>query len=155
MTRNVAAGLLMCRKTPEALSFLLVHPGGPYFRNKEAGVWTIPKGLPEAGEDLAETARREFFEETGIRPIPPFHDLGTVKQKSGKVVYAWAFLGAWDPVTGITCNEFTIEWPPRSGKRTSFPEVDKAEWMDFETAKKSILPEQIAFLERAAEIFKG
>jgi predicted NUDIX family NTP pyrophosphohydrolase len=155
MTRNVAAGLLMCRKTREALNFFLVHPGGPYFRNKEVAVWTIPKGLPEAGEDLAETARREFFEETGIKPIPPFHDLGTVKQKSGKVVYAWAFLGAWDPVTGITCNEFTIEWPARSGKRMSFPEVDKAEWMDFKTAKKSILPEQIAFLERAAEIFKG
>lgn len=153
MTQTVAAGLLMCRKSPGPLAFFLVHPGGPYFRKKDAGVWTIPKGLPEAGESLLETAQREFIEETGIDPIPPFHDLGVIKQKSGKVVRAWAFLGSWDPDAGITCNQFTLEWPPRSGRQMSFPEVDKAAWMDLETARTFILAQQIPFLERALKIF--
>ena len=143
----------MCEKSQCELAFFLVHPGGPYFRKKEVGVWTIPKGLPEPGEDLTDTAQREFFEETGIKPTPPFHNLGTITQKSGKVVHAWAFLGSWIPATGITCNEFTMEWPPRSGKRVSFPEVDKAAWMNLETAQKSILPEQVPFLERAQKAF--
>ena len=153
MTSNVAAGLLMCDTRDGEIAFFLVHPGGPYFRNKDVGVWTIPKGLPESGEDLLETAQREFFEETGIKPTQPFHELGTIKQKSGKVVHAWAFHGSWNPASGITCNEFTIEWPPRSGKQASFPEVDKAAWMNFETAKKSILAEQFPFLERAQKFF--
>lgn len=152
MTQNVAAGLLMCRKGQDLLTFLLVHPGGPYFRNKDAGVWTIPKGIPEEGESLMEAAQREFREETGIEPTPPFYDLGNIKQKSGKLVQAWAFLGAWDPATGITCNQFTLEWPPRSGKQMSFPEVDKAAWMDLETAKKFMLAQQIPLLERAMKL---
>ena len=135
--------------------YFLVHPGGPYFKNKEVGTWTIPKGLPEGNEALEETARREFLEETGIIPHPPFHDLGSVKQKSGKVVRAWAFLGSWNPAAGIVCNEFTLEWPPRSGKLLNFPEVDKAAWMDFDTAIKAIIPAQVPLLERAQAIFKS
>ena len=101
-----------------------------------------------------QTAHREFLEETGITPTPPFHELGIVRQKGGKLVHAWAFQGDWDPATGITCNEFIIEWPPRSGKRRAFPEVDKAAWMNFEDARTAIIGEQAPFLERASEIFR-
>jgi predicted NUDIX family NTP pyrophosphohydrolase len=153
MTRNLAAGLLMCRAFNNILQYFLVHPGGPYFKNKDLGIWSIPKGIPEEGEDLSETARREFFEETGIKPAPPYFDIGTVKQKGGKVVHAWAFAGTWDPETGITCNNFSLEWPPRSGKKVEFPEVDKARWMDHTEATTLIIPEQILFLERARNIF--
>ena len=154
MTRNLAAGLLMCRKSKGVLDFFLVRPGGPYFRNKKTGIWTIPKGLPESGEELMQTARREFLEETGITPTPPFHELGTVRQKGGKLVHAWAFRGDWDPATGIICNEFTIEWPPRSGTQRAFPEVDKAAWMNFEEARAAIIAEQVPFLEKAREVFE-
>ena len=93
MKQNIAAGLLMCRISGGVLQYFLAHPGGPFFINRDAGVWTIPKGIPEKDEELLETARREFLEETGITPSPPFHYLGTVKQKGGKVVEAWTFLG--------------------------------------------------------------
>ena len=149
MTRNLAAGLLMWRKTASFLEFFLVHPGGPYFKSKTAGIWTIPKGIPEQGEQLIDTARREFIEETGIEPTPPFYDLGTIRQKGGKVVQAWSFAGSWDPETGIKCNTFALEWPPRSGKTVDFPEIDKAMWMDYELAKRLIIAEQIPFLDRA------
>lgn len=128
--------------------YFLVHPGGPYFVKKDVGFWSIPKGLPERGEDLLQTACREFFEETGIQPSPPYHPLGTVRQKAGKVVHAWAFNGAWEPSSGITCNDFTIEWPPRSGKAATFQEVDKAAWMNFDQAMKMINTEQRPFIQR-------
>lgn len=154
MTRNLAAGLLMCRENGGVHEFFLVHPGGPFFKKKASGCWTIPKGMPEPGEQLIDTARREFMEETGIQPTPPFHDLGMVKQKGGKVVQAWSFSGSWDPATGITCNTFALEWPLQSGKMVEFPEVDKASWMDYELASRLIIAEQIPFLERALDIFK-
>lgn len=153
MNQNLAAGLLMCRFSEGVLQYFLVHPGGPYYAKKDAGVWTIPKGLPEDSEELIDTARREFFEETGIGSSPPFHNIGTVKQKGGKVVHAWTFLGNWDPETGITCNNFSLEWPPRSGKMVEFPEMDKAKWMDHEEATTMINPAQIPFLDRAKEIY--
>ena len=154
MTKNLAAGLLMCRLSNDLLEYFLVHPGGPYFKNKNAGAWSIPKGIPEEGETLIQTAQREFFEETGITPEPPFYPLGMVKQKGGKVVHAWAFFGTWDPVTGITCNNFTLEWPPKSKKMVEFPEVDKASWMGYADAISMIIPEQIPFLDQAKEILK-
>ncbi len=155
MPSNVSAGLLMCRFNDNQLQFFLVHPGGPFFQNKNKGVWSIPKGIPEEGEDLFVTAQREFREETGLHPAPPFHPLGQIKQKSGKIVHAWAFIGGWNPQDGTTSNYFEIEWPPRSGKRQRFPEQDKAEWMTLEKAKVYINPQQAPFLERALEIFDG
>lgn len=143
--------MLMYRSTLSALEFFLVHPGGPFFKNLDLGYWTIPKGVPDPGEDLADTALREFTEETGITPTPPFLDIGSIKQKGGKVVKAWAFEGDWDPEAGIKCNEFILEWPPRSGKMVKFPEVDRAVWMRYEEAKEAIIKEQIPFLERILE----
>lgn len=149
MKPNLAAGLLMCRISEGIPEYFLVHPGGPFFKNKDAGVWSIPKGIPEEGEVFLDTAQREFFEETGIKPAPPFREIGSVKQKGGKVIHAWTFLGTWDPQTGIKCNTFPLEWPPRSGKMVSFPEVDRARWMDYAEAVRMINPAQIPFLERA------
>jgi predicted NUDIX family NTP pyrophosphohydrolase len=148
MAANISAGLLMYRNVQEP-EFFLVHPGGPFFKTKELGVWSIPKGLPDGSEDLLATAQREFKEETGLTPVPPYHPLGTIKQKGGKIVHAWAFAGEWDPVRGITCNSFKIEWPPRSGRFQEFPEQDKAAWMNLEQARSHIIPEQIPFLEQA------
>jgi predicted NUDIX family NTP pyrophosphohydrolase len=145
----------MCRLVGENLEFFLVHPGGPYFSNKDAGAWSIPKGLREGDEDLLSTGQREFMEETGIRPAAPFHELGTVKQKGGKVVHAWAFIGSWDPATGIVCNSFSLEWPPRSGRKVDFPEVDKAEWFTYEQAIRKIIQEQIPFINRAKALFES
>lgn len=153
MAAHISAGLLMCRKTNE-LEFFLVHPGGPFFKNKDLGTWSIPKGLPNDNEELLQTAQREFHEETGLSSHPPFEPLGSVQQKAGKIVHAWGFLGEWDPATGITCNTFKLEWPPRSGKFQEFPEQDKAEWMNYERAIKYINPAQIPLLERARDLFK-
>jgi predicted NUDIX family NTP pyrophosphohydrolase len=150
----LAAGLLMCKWENGDLLYFLVHPGGPFYANKDAGVWSIPKGLPEGSEDLLVTAQREFKEETGIEPVAPFFSLGSIKQKRGKVVHAWAFMGNWDPATGIICNNFTLEWPPRSGKIREFPEQDRAAWMSFDQASAAIIAEQIPLLERAKELFQ-
>lgn len=143
-----SAGLLMCRITTE-VEYFLVHPGGPFFKNKDLGVWSIPKGLPNANEELLDTAMREFQEETGITPLPPFRSLGSIQQKGGKIVHCWSFLGEWDPANGIVCNTFEMEWPPKSGRYQKFPEQDKAEWMNFPKAIKYINPAQILLLERA------
>jgi predicted NUDIX family NTP pyrophosphohydrolase len=152
--QNIAAGLLMCRFEKNELEFFLVHPGGPFYRNKEDGVWSIPKGIPEPNEELLQVAVREFEEETGIKPHGEFFSLGYVQQKAGKIVYAWCFIGKWDPSAGIKSNLFSIEWPPKSGKHQSFPEVDKAEWFTLQDAKRRINPAQVFLLERAAEVFK-
>lgn len=154
MKNAIAAGLLMYRLGEGRWECFLVHPGGPYYKNKHIGFWSIPKGLPEGGEDLLETACREFLEETGIRPVPPYHPLGTIRQKAGKVVHAWAFHGAWDPSSGIKCNEFTLEWPPRSGKTARFPEVDQAAWLSYDDATKIIIAEQRPFLQRLNEALR-
>jgi predicted NUDIX family NTP pyrophosphohydrolase len=146
-----SAGLLMCRKQNDSLEFFLVHPGGPYYMKKNEGVWSIPKGIPDDGEDLLLAAQREFYEETCLAPHPPFYSLGSLKTKAGKIIHAWTFLGEWDSSQKITSNTFPMEWPPRSGKRIMIPEVDRAEWMTFEKAVKMINPNQIPFLERAKE----
>jgi predicted NUDIX family NTP pyrophosphohydrolase len=150
----LSAGLVMCRFRENELQFFLLHPGGPLYAKKNEGVWSIPKGMPEKDEDLLLAAQREFKEETGMEPTPPFHALGTVKLKSGKTIHAWAFMGEWDESSGIKSNYFDFEWPPRSGKKINIPEADRAEWMSFEKAVSLIHPNQIPLLERAREVFK-
>lgn len=144
-----SAGLLMCRIMNSLPEFFLVHPGGPYYVKKDAGYWSIPKGLVDENEELLTAAKREFFEETGITPVEPFFSLETVKSKSGKLVYAWSFLGEWDEKDGIISNTFEMEWPPRSQKRIEVPEVDRAAWLGYETAAMLIQPAQLPFLEKA------
>jgi predicted NUDIX family NTP pyrophosphohydrolase len=146
---NVSAGLLLYRRGPQGLEVLLAHPGGPLYRNKDAGHWSIPKGVPDEVEsDLLAVARREFQEETGLQPAEPFLPLGQVRQKSGKVVHAWAFEGDVPPDFVPTSNIFEMEWPPRSGRRASFPEIDRAELFPIEEARRRINPAQAAFLDR-------
>jgi len=148
-----SAGLLMCRNLNGELEFFLVHPGGPFFSKKNEGAWSIAKGLVEEGEELEVAAQREFLEETGIKPTPPFHSLGIATLKSGKIVHAWTFLGSWEPEKGIVSNRIDIEWPPRSGKTVSIPEIDRAEWMNFQKASIMINSNLIPFLERARLIY--
>jgi len=137
----------MYRVRDAAVEVLLVHPGGPYWRTRDAGAWSVPKGEIVAGDDPLATARREFEEETGLRPGGPFHPLGSVRQKGGKVVQAWAFEGDADP-RALTSNTFTMEWPPRSGRRQEFPEVDRAEFLAFDVARRKLGPAQVPFLDR-------
>jgi predicted NUDIX family NTP pyrophosphohydrolase len=138
----------MYRHGSEGLEVLLAHPGGPFFRNKDDGAWTLPKGEPAAGEAPLECARREFAEETGIAPCDgPFVELGEVVQRGGKRVQAWAFQGdyAGGPPPS---NRFELEWPPRSGKRATFVEIDRLEFFSLADARRKINPAQVALLER-------
>ena len=144
----------MCRWEGKNLEYFLVHPGGPFFKNKEAGVWSIPKGIPEEGENLLDAATREFEEETGIKPSPPYYALASIKQKNGKTVHAWAFVGSWNPESGIQSNLFALEWPPRSGRFQEFPEQDKGAWLDFDRARLAINPAQVPLLEEAKVILE-
>lgn len=150
---TTSAGLLMINSTSE-LKFFLVRPGGPFFKNKDDGFWTIPKGSAERSEPLLATAVREFQEETGLTAREPFFELGNVRLKSGKIVHAWAFEGTWEVSHGIKCNTFKIEWPPRSGQMKEFPEVDRAAWMTYEEAKVKMNKEQQPFLDRAITALK-
>jgi predicted NUDIX family NTP pyrophosphohydrolase len=143
---KVSAGLVLYRVRNGKLEFLLVHPGGPLWKNKDAGVWSIPKGELEAEEDPLAAAKREFAEELGFQPEGRFVELTPIKQKSGKVVHAWAFEGDCDG-TRITSNTFTMEWPPRSGCIGEFPEVDQAAFFSLDQARIKINPAQIALLE--------
>ncbi len=143
---RISAGLLMYRIREGAVQVLLAHPGGPFFRKKDEGAWSIPKGEPEPGEDLLLTAQREFEEETGRKPTGPFLPLQPIQQKGGKIVHAWAFQGDCDPTT-LTSNTFTMEWPPHSGQQREFPECDRAEFFDVETAKRKIKAGQEGLIE--------
>lgn len=153
---RIAAGLLMYRLREGTLEVLLAHPGGPYFANKDDGAWTLPKGEPDPGEQhdsddhLLAVAEREFREETGLTPTGEYLPLGSIKQKGGKVVHAWAFAGDCDP-SECHSNLFTMEWPPRSGRVAEFPEMDRAEWFDLATARVKLKDTQVPFLERLAE----
>jgi predicted NUDIX family NTP pyrophosphohydrolase len=126
--------------------FFLVHPGGPFWQKKDAGTWSIPKGELAAGEDPLAAAQREFSEELGSKPQGDFIALTPIKQKSGKLVRAWAFAGDCDPAA-CKSNTFQLEWPPRSGRMQDFPEIDRAEWFDLSTARQKINPAQAPFLD--------
>ncbi len=137
----------MFRRTPTGLEVFLAHPGGPYFAKKDDGVWTIPKGEPAPGEALLDCARREFEEETGMRPEGELVALGEIRQAGGKVVHAWAFEGEWGD-RELRCNTFELEWPPRSGRRQAFPEIDRACFFAIDEARRKINPAQIALIDR-------
>jgi predicted NUDIX family NTP pyrophosphohydrolase len=146
---EISAGLLIFRKARD-IEVLLAHPGGPYWAKKDAGAWTIPKGLVEAGDELLATARREFTEETGFTANGPFRPLAPVKQKSGKVVHAFAAEADLD-LANSRSNSFELEWPPKSGKRRSFPEIDRVAYFDIGTALEKILPYQQPFIRELVE----
>ena len=147
-----SAGLVLYRFYNGLLQILLVHPGGPFWSKKDVGVWSIPKGEFEDGEDPLNAAIRETEEETGINwdagqaARQLFIQLTPARQKSGKIIYAWATESNFN-TADFKCNLFEMEWPPKSGKKASFPEVDKAEWFEIEEAKKKITPGQISLIE--------
>ena len=141
----------MFRRAGMALEILLVHPGGPFFRNKDAGAWTIPKGEATPEEDLLTRAQIEFEEELGIGAEGDWVPLGSIKQKGGKLVHAWAFEGDLPADFVLSSNEFEIEWPPRSGRRAMFPEVDQARFFDEATAREKINAAQLPLIDRLQE----
>ena len=151
---RLAAGLLMYRLKGQRLQVLLAHPGGPYFRTKDEGSWSIPKGEPEPGEDLFLTAQREFHEETGLSSAGPFLPLQPVQQRGGKIVHAWAFAGDCDPWT-MQSNTFRMEWPPHSGQFQEFPEIDRAEFFDLELARRKIKAGQVGLLDQLAVLLSA
>ncbi len=145
-----SAGILLFRRNGAEPEFLLVHPGGPYWKKRDRGAWSIPKGEIEADEEPRSCALRELGEELG--PVPALDpeeliDLGQVRQRAGKVVEVWAAEADFDPAT-LDSIAFSMEWPPRSGREAEFPEVDRAEWFALERAREKILPAQAAFLDR-------
>jgi predicted NUDIX family NTP pyrophosphohydrolase len=142
----------MFRRVSGALEVLLVHPGGPFWAKKDAGAWSIPKGEYGPDEEPLAAARREFLEELGIVPQGECVSLGEVKQKGGKIVRAFALAGNLD-VAAIVPGTFEMEWPPKSGQRQSFPEVDRAAWFDLDEASRKIVPAQAAFLDRLLALF--
>jgi predicted NUDIX family NTP pyrophosphohydrolase len=154
MRSKISAGLLMFRFKEAGLELLLVHPGGPFFRNKDDGAWTIPKGEAAPDEDLRSRAKIEFEEELGFVPAEEWIDLGSVKQKGGKTVHAWAVAGDLEPDFKLASNNFEIEWPPKSGRQQQFPEVDQAKFFPLEQARSKINQAQIAFLDRLTELLK-
>jgi predicted NUDIX family NTP pyrophosphohydrolase len=142
-----SAGLLIYRDHNGLLEVFLVHPGGPFWAKKDLGAWSIPKGEFEPEDDPLEAAKREFAEETGFTAAGPFAPLGSLKQPSGKTVYAWSAEGNY-PSQEVKSNTFTMEWPPRSGKTQEFPEVDRAEWFTIDSAREKILKGQAGFLDQ-------
>jgi predicted NUDIX family NTP pyrophosphohydrolase len=145
---RTSAGILLWRRQHDRLEVLLAHQGGPLWAKKDLGHWTIPKGEVELGEELAAVARREFREETGHEvPDGPLIDLGQIRQKSGKLVLGWAVNGDLDPSTAVS-NTYDMEWPPRSGRIQSFPEIDRVEWFDLDEARRRLKAAQVPFLDR-------
>jgi len=151
MAPRTSAGIVLFRPRNGQLEILLAHPGGPFFTNRDAGHWTIPKGEADGDEELVAVARREFEEETGNRP--PDGDpieLGSIVQKGGKVVHAWALEGDLDPATADS-NTFEMVWPPGSGRLQTFPEIDRVEWFDAAEARRRIKDAQIPLIDRLEE----
>jgi predicted NUDIX family NTP pyrophosphohydrolase len=146
-----SAGILMYRRRDGELQVLLGHPGGPFWAKKDAGAWSIPKGEIDEGEDPLAAAKREFAEETGLRPDGELVALTPIRQKGGKVVLAWAIEGDCD-ARAIESNVFSMEWPPKSGKMAEFPEIDRAEWFSLDEARRRINPGQLPFIEELQEV---
>lgn len=144
---QTSAGLLLFRRSPGPLELFLAHPGGPFWRGRDAGAWTIPKGLTEPGEDLLAAACREFEEETGVKPLGPFLPLGSVRQKAGKVIHAWAWEGDADPAA-VTSNTMKAEWPRGTGRWLTFPEVDRCAWFTPDEARDRLNPAQAELVDR-------
>lgn len=157
MPKSISAGLLMYHHG-EVLRVLLAHPGGPFFARKDEGAWSIPKGLTHADDhELLTTAQREFFEETGydLSGVGEYLPLGQVTLKSGKEVHAWAFAGIWKPGRVPESNSFEMEWPPKSGRKQTFPEIDRAEMFLIEEAKVKINERQRPLLDRLVELLRN
>ena len=146
-----SAGTLLYRRSARGVEVLLVHPGGPFWARRDLGSWSIPKGEFGADEEPAAAARREFSEELGVELVGQLHPLGEIRQKAGKRVVGFACEGDLDPST-VRSNSFEMEWPPRSGRMQSFPEIDRAEWFDLDTARQKIIPGQTPFLDRLASL---
>ncbi|RYD84511.1 MAG: NUDIX domain-containing protein [Sphingobacteriales bacterium] len=149
-----SAGILLYKMVDNNPLVFLVHPGGPLWKNKDTGAWSVPKGEFVAGEDTLDAAKREFEEETGKPIHGVFTPLEPVKQRSGKMVYAWAVEGDIDSNT-IVSNTFDFEWPPRSGRTITIPEVDRGEWFDPATAKEKINPGQVPLIDNLLQILAG
>jgi predicted NUDIX family NTP pyrophosphohydrolase len=152
--QNASAGLLLFRRSGVGIEVFLAHPGGPFWRDRDLGAWTVPKGLLEEGEDPLSAAVREFEEETAIRPEGPFLPLGSVRQKAGKLVQAWAWEGEADP-RRTKSNTMRAEWPRGSGRWLTFPEVDRCEWFDARTARQKINPAQAGLIDRLEATLSG
>ena len=144
---TVSAGLLLYRRTGGEVEVLLAHPGGPFWAHRDAGAWSIPKGLIAVGEEPLAAACREFEEETGTRPMGPFLPLGSIRQKAGKLVHAWAWEGEADPAC-LRSNLMRAEWPHGSGRWLSFPEVDRYAWFTLPSARDKLNPAQAEFIDR-------
>jgi predicted NUDIX family NTP pyrophosphohydrolase len=142
-----SAGILMYRRPDAGLELLLVHPGGPFWARKDLGAWSIPKGEYSESEDALAVAKREFEEETGARVQGDFLSLGELVQPGRKIVSAWAIEGDFDP-SDLKSNLFEMEWPPKSGRKAAFPEIDRAEWFSVADARQKILRGQSGFIER-------
>lgn len=151
---KISAGLLLYRFRGDGLEVFLVHPGGPFWARKDDGAWSIPKGEAGPGEDLLERARLELEEETGFTAAGDFRPLPPVKQAGGKIVHAWAVESDCD-ASAITSNSVTLEWPPRSGRRIEFPEVDRAQWFDTAIARRKINAGQAGLLDHLERLLEG
>ncbi len=149
---EVSAGILAFRRHDKRLELLLAHPGGPYWRQRDDGAWSIPKGIVES-DDLLACAKREFNEETGLTAEGPFVALTPLRQKSGKLVHAFALEAGFD-LTGFASNDFEMEWPPKSGKRQRFPEIDRVAYFDLAVARRKILPGQKPFIDELVHRLK-
>lgn len=154
MRRRESAGLLLFRRGPTPLEVLLAHPGGPFWQDRHRGAWSIPKGGRDAHETALEAAMREFREETGFEPSGPFHALGRITQRSGKVVHAWAFEGDCDPAAARSITT-TTEWPPRSGRIIEVPEIDRVAFFSIDDARVAINEAQARLLDRLVALLAG
>lgn len=148
--KKISGGLVLYQfdPDPQKIKCLVAHPGGPFFKNKDEGWWSIPKGEPDPNEDIFAAALREFEEETGMPPHGPYLDLGSITQNNGKEVFAWAFEGCWPENREPICNQITMEYPKGSGKEWTFPEIDRVEFLPIELAKKKLRSQQAPLLDR-------
>lgn len=155
MSSEISCGLMMYHLDDDEVKVFLVHPGGPFFQKKDEGYWGIPKGLTEENEDLLDTAKREFNEETGLTAKGEFLPLGYIYQKNGKKVHCWAFKTNEASPIKLICNTFDLEWPPKSKKIQKFPEVDRGEFFNIEEARRKINSSQIEFIDRLLNILNN